>query len=482
MVMRQTLLIIVMAGVTLANGPSSAADETAEAVALADRLVSRFIKDDQRPWGPYPMDLALEAMVALFEATGDEKYKEYVLDVAQRRGWTPDKELRYGSPPFTCLIFEVYRLREDQRYMAPFVRQSRLYRQEIVRTADGLVTHPRGKQRGGGHAVLIDSLQEYAARMAKAGSLSGEESFFEECVAQYELHRKLLRDPETGLWCQGRGWLDEPDRLSPGVWSRGHGWLTRGMVDSLRYLPRDSEYFRRMQKIFQETSDSLLAVQDEDGMWHALLHLPHEKSAAESSGTGLIAYNLARAVHEGFVTEKPYKAAALRATAALRRFVTEDGDVLSACPGPGPLDSVKKYLGTTFAPGDHHGTGALIFGFAGEILLRREQPALRGASRATLEIHHHVLSVVEVQIHEVSLRVIFSVRPNFSGSSKARPAIPAVANSPVAIQQVNTFHAFILRTSSSLHAQAGKYSANLNDFTWAWRGERPASGRVGFSF
>ena len=47
------------------------------------------------------MDLALEAMVPLHEATGDEKYKNYVLDVAERRGWTPGKELRYGSPPFT---------------------------------------------------------------------------------------------------------------------------------------------------------------------------------------------------------------------------------------------------------------------------------------------------------------------------------------------------------------------------------------------
>ena len=258
--MQQTLLTIVMAGVTLVNGPAPPADETAEAAALADRLVTHFIQEHERPWGPYPMDLALEAVVALYEATGKEEYKELVLDIAERRGWTPDKELRYGSPPFTCLIFEVYRFREDEGYVEPFVRQSRLYRQEIVRAADGLVTHPRGKHRGGGHAILIDSLQEYAARMAKAGSLSGDESFFRECVQQYELHRKLLRDPQTGLWSQGRGWLDEADRLSPGAWSRGHGWMIRGMVDSLRYLPRDSEYFRRMQKMLRETADALLAV------------------------------------------------------------------------------------------------------------------------------------------------------------------------------------------------------------------------------
>ncbi len=89
----------------------------------------------------------------------------------------------------------------------------------------------------------------------------------------------------------------------------------------------------------------------------------------------LLVAGVTLAVHEGFLPEKPYKDAALQATAALRDYVSEDGVVLSACPGPGPVDSVESYLGTTFRPGDHHGAGALIYAFAGEILLRR------GASR-----------------------------------------------------------------------------------------------------
>lgn len=37
--------------------------------------------------------------------------------------------------------------------------------------------------------------------MAKAGSLSGDASFFEECVSQYELHRDLLGNPTSNNVC-----------------------------------------------------------------------------------------------------------------------------------------------------------------------------------------------------------------------------------------------------------------------------------------
>ena len=67
--------------------------------------------------------------------------------------------------------------------------------------------------------------------------MSGNSSYYDESLEQFRIHRRVLRNPETGLWSQGRGWLDDPEELSPGAWSRSHGCLIRVVVETLEYLP-----------------------------------------------------------------------------------------------------------------------------------------------------------------------------------------------------------------------------------------------------
>jgi rhamnogalacturonyl hydrolase YesR len=126
-----------------------------------------------------------------------------------------------------------------------------------------------------------------------------------------------------------------------------------------------------MQGYLKELADALLEVQDANGMWHQLLHLPFDKSYPESSGTALICYNLAKAYREGFLADEKYRAAALQAFEGLKHFVTEDGVVLAACEGPGPLQSIDNYLGKEAQPDDPHGSPAVLFACSGKILLEQ---------------------------------------------------------------------------------------------------------------
>ena len=118
-------------------------------------------------------------------------------------------------------------------------------------------------------------------------------------------------------------------------------------------------------------ADALLKVQDEDGMWHQLLHLPFEKSYPETSGTGMIAYYLAVAYNKGFLTDEKYRDAALLAANELKKYVTNDGVVLGTCKGPGPLREIEPWLNTPAQPDDHHGPQAIIFGMLAEIILSK---------------------------------------------------------------------------------------------------------------
>ena len=350
-----------------AEGGHELVSDSGQAELMVRRIARRFM-DRGQVWGNYTLDLTLEAMLDVDAALGVRTYLPYVQSIMQKRNRPPDAVIPYESQPFCHINYKLYKVTGDRRYVEPFLAETQRYRRQVGRSPEGAITH---KPDQPGRHLLIDMLQDYASRMAQAGELSGDESYFAECVEQYRIYRRLLRDPNTGLWSQGRGWFDEPMALSPGAWSRGHGWLIRGMVESLCSLPKDSSYYVEMQRYLRELADALLRVQDANGMWHQLLHLPFDRSYPESSGTGLICYNLAKAFHEGLLTDAGYRIAALRAFEGLREYITDDGAVLGACEGPGLLRSVAKYWNTPAKPDDSHGPPALLFACAGRILLEK---------------------------------------------------------------------------------------------------------------
>jgi rhamnogalacturonyl hydrolase YesR len=343
------------------NFPPMTAPVTDNPRDVADRIARRFI-GSERVWGNYTLDLTLEALLAFDDARGSAKYLPHVQHVCARRNQPPGTTVRFETQPFCHVTYALYRATGDKRYVAPFLAESRRYYETVPRSPEGAVLH---RCTDGGERLLIDMVQDYAARMARAGALSDSDALRAECVAQFRLYRDILRDPATGLYSQGRGWLQDPDALSPGAWSRGHGWLIRGMVASLEVLPPGSPEFRELHGYLVELCEALLARQDAGGMWHQLLHLPFEESFPETSGTALVCHALATALWEGFLEGDALRDAVLRAYRGVASHVDAQGVVHGACRGPGPLHSVDGYVRTPAAPDDPHGAPAVLFACAG---------------------------------------------------------------------------------------------------------------------
>jgi len=319
--------------------------------------------------GSYTMDLTFEAMLFYDLYSGKNLYLNKVLDIMELRNLKPLDTVSYRSQPFCSYNYALYRATRNEEYVNPYVSETKRMMKEVPRTSEGAVQlHHKDKNTEGDY-VLIDYIQEYCSRVARAGSLTGDTMFFKECADQFEIYRELLRNPETGLYSQGRGWLPDTTELSPGAWSRGHGWLMRGIVSAMEVVPPQSNSYYRLQAVLEEMADALLKVQDENGMWHQLPHLPFDKSYPETSGTGMIAYNLAVAYKKGFLRDEKYRDVALMATNELKKYVTKDGVVLGTCVGPGPLRSIDNYLNNPAEPDDHHGPQAIIYGMLAEIIL-----------------------------------------------------------------------------------------------------------------
>lgn len=325
-------------------------------------------KEKGNVWGGYYLDLTFEAMLYHDLITGKEEYTEKVLNIMRLRGRENRDAINYRSQPFCSINYALFMATGDSAYLPSYIFETYRMMQEVGKSHDGAaqILHQ------GEHYVLIDFIQEYCSRIARAGNLANDYRMFNECVDQFDIYRSILRDPGSGLYSQGRGWLPDSMALSPGAWSRGHGWLMRGMVNSLEVIPRGSENYIRLQSMLAELADALLSVQDVDGMWHQLLHLPPEKSYPESSGTGMIAWYMALAYKNGYLEGDQYRDAALEAYRALKAYTNEEGVVYGTCKGPGPLRSVDGYMEMPAEADEHHAAQAMIYGMLAGIILKAE--------------------------------------------------------------------------------------------------------------
>ncbi len=338
-----------------------------------DAVATRFIQESSNSAAPatYMSELAAEGLLEWGRVSGQDNYRRHVHTVvAASRGLSPSNAVPWRKQPFSCLPYALHEDEPGSGWLAGFVASTEPMRGEIWRDPAGIILHPRGQKRGGGEAMLIDAMQEYAARCARMGAATGDGWWHDECARQFREYRRILRDPATGLYSQGRGWLkDKPEALSPGTWSRGHGWLIRGMEQSLRSLPQGSAPYNEVLGYLTEMADALIKVQRPDGMWPCLLNRPAAETPPETSGTGMIAYHLARALHDGRIRDTRYKEAAMKAFSALPDYVRPDGVVLSVSPGPGPLEEEETWLKPEYPPGDPHGAFAILYAAAGEKLL-----------------------------------------------------------------------------------------------------------------
>jgi hypothetical protein len=333
--------------------------------------------------------LQLEALLALGDATKERKYLEFVQKVMADRHMPPEYRHPWRTQFYTSLSFEILTRSGEKNYIRPYVDESLVYRDEVVRSFDGvvsvyvsdlfdhlrspIVSTPSGEihVRKEWRPILLDHAQEYASRMAKTGCLTGNDALYEEAVNQIELMRAALRDSRTGLWAHGRGFLGSAETLTETKWGRGHAWVLRGLVETLTYLTPGSHEATRVEKILREFSATLMRYQDGSGFWRQVVD--RSDSYEETSATGLISYYLSRAVQQRLLPEKPYREAARNAFEAIAASkVSADGDVYGGSKTTPPLPSTADYLSWETPVNDGHAVAAVIFSAAGQIALKRE--------------------------------------------------------------------------------------------------------------
>ncbi|HYC91097.1 MAG TPA: glycoside hydrolase family 88 protein [Thermoanaerobaculia bacterium] len=170
------------------------------------------------------------------------------------------------------------------------------------------------------------------------------------------------------LWSEEHAlFRHEPNHADEFFWARGNGWALVALARAAEAL--DAPYTGgrydqvvgagELREMLRASAESLLARQGGDGGWSSYLARPEECPDAETSGTALLTFFLARGVNEGWLDRDVYTPAILRATSLLVRRVDAQGDVIGIQPpdiGPncGKIGSDNGRVNV------NHGPGALL--------------------------------------------------------------------------------------------------------------------------
>lgn len=224
--------------------------------------------------------------------------------------------------------------------------------------------------------VWLDGLYMSAPFMAEASRLFDRPALINDLHKIFNTVSPGLRDPETGLyhhaWDEAREqvWADPETGLSHIFWGRGIGWFAMSIVDTLDYLPADSDLAKKLRGMLVELAVGLERWQDPaSGLWSQIVdQRDRAGNYLEASASSMFVYTLAKGVNNGYLSQRYADVAKVGYEGLVREFIEQHPDgTLSlgqicevAGLGFGRDGSWDYYMTEPIVQNDPKGTGPFI--------------------------------------------------------------------------------------------------------------------------
>lgn len=290
--------------------------------------------------------------MAVYALTGDERYRRYVLEWAQRHRYallgtsrTRNADNQNAGQAYLDLV-EVGRGQgenpgedqgEDPAEDAEEPPQEPSPTALVALTAS---VDAMARSRTRDDWWWVDALHMAMPVFARLGVRADEPSYPR---AMYELyhHTKYveggrgLYDRERHLW-----WRDKRFVGGPTYWSRGNGWAFAAHAKVLAVLPRSDPHYAEYAETFRAMAGALAKAQRDDGFWNVDLGNPRGHRGPETSGTAFFTFGFAWGVKAGLLDRGTYLPVVARGWQALADTALQpDGTVGYVQPtASGPAD------------------------------------------------------------------------------------------------------------------------------------------------
>jgi unsaturated rhamnogalacturonyl hydrolase len=280
----------------------------------------------------YDAGIVLKGFEAIYNATADSKYSDYIETNISPFIEGGGKIKTYAREDFSMdnincgkLMFQLLRKTGSEKYRkAADSLMAQL--QDQPRSANGVFWHKQILP----NQMLLDSLFMCEPFYAQYSKEFGQAGNFDDIAKQFILCHETLRDENTGLLyhaCDLSGkmfWGRPESGLSSCLWGRAMGWFVMGLADTLEFFPEGHKDKPKLMELFDSTMNALVKVQSESGVWYQILDQAGKKgNYLEASASNIITYAMAKGVSAGCLDREKYTPALKKAYQGLiDEFIT----------------------------------------------------------------------------------------------------------------------------------------------------------------
>lgn len=325
------------------------------------------------------------ALLEMYDTSGDKKFLDFAdyyedfrisddgsIDGYKKDEWNIDN-INGGKN-----LFVLYSITKKEKY-----------RKALENLYDQVKNQPRTKEGNFWHKkiypnqVWLDGLYMGLPFYMEYETTFNDSKNREDIYNQFFNVERIMKDPKTGLYFHGYDserkifWADKETGLSRNFWLRSLGWFSMAMLDTLnKASDRGSENWNHLKSMFRDLQTSMLAFQDESGMWYQVPNRQNEgANYLETSGSAIFAYSMMKGFRTKILDDTKFRDAGLKAFNGIcdRYLTTEDGKLglggICLVAGLGPETSPRRdgsfeyYMSEPIVKDDAKGVGPFILAY-----------------------------------------------------------------------------------------------------------------------
>ncbi|WP_243349216.1 glycoside hydrolase family 88 protein [Parabacteroides sp. FAFU027] len=161
-----------------------------------------------------------------------------------------------------------------------------------------------------------DGLYMVMPVMTKMYKITGNPLYLKKLHEYFQYAKSIMYDSKTKLFYRDAKYVYPKHKSVNGkkdFWARGDGWIFAGLAKVLQDLPKDYKYRSLFEQHYRDMAKAIIKHQQKEGYWTRSMLDPNHAPGYETSGTAFFTYGLLWGINNGYLKEKKYLPAAMKA-------------------------------------------------------------------------------------------------------------------------------------------------------------------------
>lgn len=340
----------------------------------------------------YEDGCVLMACKQMHEATGEEKYLDFILAYLKEIVMEDGVISNYDNSKYNIdsinsgkILFYVYEQTKEEKY-----------RKAISYLMEQLEHHPRCACGNFWHKeiypnqIWLDGLYMAQPFYTEYETKYNKKENYMDIISQFRNVRKYLYNDDKKMYYHAfdeakiQPWANKETGCSANFWLRSMGWYLMALIDVIDNMSEEIyEYHNELKELFREAVNGILPYMDQEtGMFYQVIDRSDvEGNYLETSGSSMIAYAVMKGCRLGVLLSEKYEETGKKIFEGIQReeLKEENGKIslhgICHVAGLGPGEkrdgSVEYYLSEKVVADDAKGTGPFIMAYAQYLMLEK---------------------------------------------------------------------------------------------------------------